>query len=178
MGPVGPTRAMDERGGLRARTLLTVALVAAALTNAGLTLWARAQGSTPPPSWAAGLLLGAFAAALVVAGRRIRATRRGTAPRPVHPIAAYRVLLLSQASALTGALVVGAYAVVCARTLPDLAAASARVDLVSGVVTVLGGAALVAAGLWVQRVCRIDPPEGDPSETVGPLRPGEPERGR
>lgn len=154
---------MDDHGALRRRTLVVIALIGAGLTELTLTLLERGDLPTGQPSWVLGLLLVAVAGGLGFAGRRIRATRRGDAARPVPPIAAYRILLFAQACALAGALAVGAYTMFVLRGLPDLDAASVQAEVVAAVVSAIGGAALVGAGLWVQSVCRIDPPD-DPGE--------------
>ncbi|MDO5710166.1 MAG: DUF3180 domain-containing protein, partial [Micrococcales bacterium] len=100
----------------------------------------------------------ALGAGLVVAGRRVRATVRGVARRPVAVLAAYRTLRLAQACALAGAVSAGGYLAYVVVAWPDIDAASVRADAITAAVMTVSGVLLALAGLWVQGMCRIDPP--------------------
>lgn len=147
---------MSTPQGVRVRLLLVVALVVGALSWIGLTLLAQGGGELPPVSWAGAPILLAVAVGIVLAGRPVRRLVQGTATRPVHPLYAARVLSLAQAAALTGAAVLGWYAAQVVRLLPDVDVTSQQQEVV--VLVGLGLCALLvaAAGLLVQRWCRID----------------------
>lgn len=155
--------------GLRARDVGTVGVGAAALAYVVLSWWFRRGATLPPVTWLVAPVLLVAACALVIAGRSVRATIRGTAKRPVEPLAAYRILRLAQACALTGALVTGAYLAYAGVALPDVDAASVRSAVASAVGVAISGLVLAGAGLWVQAMCRIDRPRSDGRE------PGEPD---
>lgn len=152
---------------------------------AGLTLalgylvlrwWALSAGALPRPSWASVLLLFFMAAGVVFAGLPIRRALRGTAGRRLNPLRAFRTLVLAQACALTGALVAGWYLAQVLVLWPDTDAGSVRgTALLSGVLA-LSGAALVGVGMWVQSVCRLDPPPDDPDDPDDPDHPDRPDR--
>lgn len=108
----------------------------------------------PPATLYSVLFILAFG--LILLGRPVRRLVRGRARRPLDPFFAMRVLMLSKASSLTGALLVGAavallgYGVSRTGTLvmpafwPD-------------VLTGLGALALCIAGLVVEWWCRVPP---------------------
>lgn len=138
------------------RLLASVGLATAAVVYVVGRWWFRRGGVLPEPSWLTALVVGALAGGLVYVGRRIAATRAGTARRPIHPIGVYRMLVVAQAAALTGAVLVGAYLALAGVFLPDVDFPSVRTRVIVSVVLAASGASLVGAGLWVQRVCRID----------------------
>lgn len=152
---------MSTPHGVRVRLLLVVALVAGALSWIGLTLVAQGGGQLPPVSWAGAPILVAVAVGIVLAGRPVRRLVQGTATRPVHPLYAARVLSLAQAAALTGAVVLGWYAAQVVRLLPDLDVASQQQDVVVLGILALCALLVAAAGLLVQRWCRIDDDRGE-----------------
>ena len=145
--------------GVRVRDVLTAAVAAAAIAYLALTWSFRRDATLPPVSWAVALVLIVVCVGLALAGRRVRATVRQTARRPLEPLAAYRVLRLAQACALTGGLVAGGYLAYAAVALPDIDASSVRAAALSALAVAASGGALCAVGLWVQSMCRIDPPD-------------------
>ena len=117
--------------GVRVRDVLTAAVAAAAIAYLALTWSFRRDATLPPVSWAVALVLIVVCVGLALAGRRVRATVRQTARRPLEPLAAYRVLRLAQACALTGGLVAGGYLAYAAVALPDIDASSVRAAALS-----------------------------------------------
>ncbi len=160
------------RDGVRIRLAVVVGLVVAVLSGLGWQRYTTSTGSlVPRPPWLAIVLLVAMGGAVLILAWPIRRYLRGGATRPLDPLRAARVVVLSQAAALTGAAAAGWYAgqlAVVARGL-DLVANQDRmpVTLLAG----LAGLALAAAGLVAQRWCRVDPPsddERDERHTDGP----------
>lgn len=158
---------MDERG-LRLRGLLALAAGVGVLAYVVLLWWYRRGGTLPPVSWTAALLLFLVAGLCAGAGLRIRATRRGRAAKPMHPLGVFRMLRFAQASALVGALAAGWYLALAGVTVPDVDAAALRDIGLSAGLAALASAAVVAAGLWVQAQCRVDPPDGVDDPLTGP----------
>jgi hypothetical protein len=73
-----------------------------------------------------------------------------------------RAAVLAQASAYVGAVFVGVWAGMLLHVVPQLGQLDAASgDTVTGVVGVLASAALTAAALWLERVCRVPPSEDD-----------------
>lgn len=154
---------------MRRRDALTVGVSGLCLAYALLMVWRRGSSLLPPVTWVVAPILLVCAAGLVAAGRAVRATVRGTAKRPVEPLVAYRLLRLAQACALAGAAAAGAYLALVLAALPDIDAPSVRGAALAAGAIALAAAALGGIGLWVQSMCRIDPPRPsrDGERTLG-----------
>ena len=156
---------------VRRRDLL---VIAAAVALVAWLLVRRSYGDLPSLSWWQPLPLGLLAVAEAVGARtlgqrfadrrrsRTEPARRPASPvRPVDPLLAARLVVLAQASAYVGAVFVGVWAGVLLHTLPALGRlTAARGDSVAGVLGVLLAAALTAAALWLEHVCKV-PPDDD-----------------
>lgn len=147
------------------------ALTGRGLAGAGLVglvvallVWsfvARGGGLVPAPPVLAAVLLVVMGAAVLVVAWPIRRYLKGKATKRLDPMRATRALVLAQAGAITGALVVGWYAGALALTLARLSLEVSQVRALQlGAMVVLGGL-LIGAGLVAQSWCRVDPPEDD-----------------
>ncbi len=124
-------------------------------------------GSLPAFPVTAGLPLAVLGLAEAVGGSALRARiRRRPGTRPVQPLVAARAVLVARASALAGALVVGAWAGLLGSVAPrsaDLVAAGG--DTLAAAIGLVGALALVAGALWLQHCCRTpDDPRDDPTD--------------
>jgi hypothetical protein len=147
--------------GLRLKVLVLVAVVTFGLGYLAQRWWAIRGGGLVPSSPMSLVLLGFMGAGVFAAGLPIRRMQRDRTRPPVNPLRALRTLVLAQACALTGALVAGWYAAQAALLAPDADASSVRERLILAGLLALAGVGLAAIGLWVQSVCRIDPPDAD-----------------
>ena len=147
------------------RTLLLLALlgavggwVATALVDA------YAGRSFPVPLTVPALMLVLALSVLVWArGTRARLERRpGT--RPMPPMLALRTAALALSVSRAGAVIGGFYTGVAVALSPSWDIAYVRGLIVAAVVTVVGSALLVAAGLWLERICRIPPSDDDEAD--------------
>lgn len=150
---------VSQPHGIRIRLLLLVAVVAGALSWIVLRLWADAGNPLPQASWAGLPLLVAVSVGLYLAGRPVKKLVAGQAAKPVHPLYAARVLALAQAAALGGAAVLGWYVAQIVLLLPDSDVESQQSRIIQLGALGLGAVLLAAAGLLVQRMCRIDAPD-------------------
>ncbi len=142
--------------GVRLSLLAAVTLLAAGLSWIGLKLWTNSGHLLPPASWAGLPILIAFALGLYLAGRPIARLVSGRATKPVNPLYAARILLLAQAAALSGAVSLGWYAAQILLLLPDADVESLQQRMVTLGALGVGAVLLAAAGLRVQRMCRLD----------------------
>ncbi|WP_075693105.1 DUF3180 family protein [Corynebacterium sphenisci] len=115
--------------------------------------------------WA--LTAGCAAAARWV--RRVLAEERvGQDRSQVHPLTIARLCTAGSAAAWLGAVLGGAYAGAAAWLLPRWGVLAAVAEegptVLVGVAT---GTALAAAGLWLERSCRVPPEDGDPPRLPG-----------
>ncbi len=137
-------------------------------------------GSLPALRWWLPVPLGVLALAEALGARTLRArlaaqrdrrppAERGSAPvRPVEPMLVARLAVLAQASAYVGAAFAGVWMGVLLHVGPAVARLQAAgSDTVTGVVGVVCSAALVAAALWLESICRIPPSPDDETPQAG-----------
>jgi len=167
--PDGPTRP-----GLRPTspaTLVVAALVTAALAWLAIS---RYYGEIPNLNWLPGLTLAGLGVVEGIAAHNTKARiehRPGT-PR-VNPLLVARYAVLAKASSLAGAILAGAYGGVAAWALAERDRLRvAGQNLAPSIAGLVGGLALVAAALLLERACRVPPPPEDQDETAGGGPPG------
>jgi Protein of unknown function (DUF3180) len=149
-------------------------VLAAGLAVAAWLVVRATYGALPAFGWWMPVPLGVLAVAEALGARTLRArlaaqrdhrppAERGSAPvRPVEPMLVARLAVLAQASAYVGAVFVGVWVGLLLHVAPAVSRLqAARSDTVAGVVGVVCAAALVAAALWLESVCRIPPSPDD-----------------
>lgn len=110
--------------------------------------------------WSGPLAL-AFVAALVGAmayttWRRVQVAKKG-----MNPERGIRSVALGKASALGGMAMAAGYLALVVLSLDNLTAIAAQQRVLRGSVGVVAGLLLAAAGLWLERACRIPEPPDD-----------------
>lgn len=150
------------RDGVRVRLVVIVGLVVTMLSGLGWQWYTTPTGSlVPRPPWLAMVLLVAMGGAVLLLAWPIRRYLAGGATRPLDPLRAARVVVLSQAAALTGAAATGWYAGQLAVVLSGLDLVANQDRVLVTVLAVLAAMALAVAGLVAQRWCRVDPPSDE-----------------
>ncbi|RKN42827.1 DUF3180 domain-containing protein [Micromonospora endolithica] len=165
--PPGPGR----MGPTRVSTLVVAGLAAAAV--AWLLISALYYDYLPALPWLPVVILAALAVLEAYAAINTRARiERKPGREPVDPLLVARFVVLAKASSLAGAIFAGFYGGLAGWLFlePTDAAAGDRPIALAGLIAAL---ALVGAGLWLERSCRVperpeDEREGDERET----RPG------
>ncbi|MFI7387435.1 DUF3180 domain-containing protein [Streptomyces sp. NPDC049813] len=155
---------------LRIRTLAGLFLAAGVLSWAGARLW-DSVGTLPRVPPAAPIVLAVIAAVLLATAlslrSRLRAQReRRPGAKGVDPMMAARALVFGQASALVAALVAGMYGGAGAFLLESLEIPARRDQAIYAGFSVLAGIAVIAAALFMERVCKL--PEDDDTEGTAP----------
>ncbi|QIJ63968.1 DUF3180 domain-containing protein [Streptomyces sp. JB150] len=153
---------------LRIRVLAGVFVVAGVLSWAGARLW-TSLGTLPSVPLAAPIVLALIAVVLLATAlslrSRLKAQReRRPEARGVDPLMAARAVVFGQASALVAALVAGMYGGTGVVLLESLDIPARRDQAIYAGFSVLAGIAVIAAALFLERVCRL--PEDD--EPGGP----------
>jgi phosphatidylglycerophosphate synthase len=153
---------------LRIRTLAGLFLVAGVLSWAGARLW-DSIGTLPRVPLAAPIVLAVIAVILLATALSIRARLRAQRERRpgakgVDPLMAARALVFGQASALVAALVAGMYGGTGA-LLEHLDVPARRDQAIYAGFSVLTGIAVIAAALFLERVCKL--PEDDDEDHGG-----------
>ncbi|MFF1359022.1 DUF3180 domain-containing protein [Streptomyces sp. NPDC058297] len=154
---------------LRIRTLAGLFLVAGVLSWAGARLW-DSIGTLPRVPLAAPIVLAAIAVILLATALSIRSRLRAQRERQpgakgVDPLMAARALVFGQASALVAALVAGMYGGTGAFLLEHLDVPARRDQAIYAGFSVLTGIAVIAAALFLERVCKL--PEDDDEDHGG-----------
>ncbi|NBE51275.1 DUF3180 domain-containing protein [Streptomyces boluensis] len=148
---------------LRIRTLIGLFLVAGVLSWSGARLW-DSFGELPGVPLAAPIVLAVIAVVLLATAlsfrSRLRAQRdRKPGAKGVEPLMAARALVFGQASALVAALVTGLYGGAGVFLLTRLDVPARRDQAIYAGFSVLAGACVIAAALFLERVCKL--PEYD-----------------
>lgn len=151
---------------LRIRVLAGVFAVAAVLA------WALARlldrfGSLPNVPVAAPIVLAVIATVLLATALSLRARLKAQRERQpgakgVEPMMAARAVVFGQASALVAALVSGMYGGTGVfLLLSEIDAAARRAQALYAGLAVLAGIGVIAAAVFLQRVCRLPEDEDD-----------------
>ncbi|MGW7520039.1 DUF3180 domain-containing protein [Streptomyces sp. NPDC054796] len=151
---------------LRIRTLAGLFAVAGILSWAGARLW-DTVGTLPSVPVAAPVVLAVIAVVLLATALSLRARLKAQREREpgakgVDPMMAARAVLFGQASALVASLVAGMYGgagVYLLLGAPD--AAARRDQTVYAGLSVLAGIAVVAAAVFLERVCKLPDDDSD-----------------
>lgn len=168
---------------VRRRDLLVAAV---GLAVAAWLLARTFYGDLPPLHWYMPLPLGVIALAEALGGRALKARLEalraarsgrdepsalpgsGAQVRHVEPMLVARVAVLAQASAWVGAVFAGLWAGVLLHVAPQVGRLQdAAGDTVTSALGVVLAAALIAAALWLESVCRV-PPGGDDDPPPAP----------
>ncbi|MEU2282331.1 DUF3180 domain-containing protein [Streptomyces sp. NPDC013178] len=152
---------------LRIRLLAGVFVVAGVLSWAGARLW-NSIGTLPSVPLAAPIVLAVIAVILLATALSLRARLKAQRERRpeakgVDPLMAARAVVFGQSSALVAALVAGMYGGTGVFLLESLDIPARRDQAIYAGFSVLAGVAVIAAALFLERVCRL--PEDDDNNT-------------
>jgi Protein of unknown function (DUF3180) len=144
---------------LRIRVLAGVFVVAGVLSWAGARLW-NSIGTLPSVPLAAPIVLALIAAVLLSTALSLRARlkaqrERRPGAKGVDPLMAARAVVFGQASALVAALVAGMYGGTGVFLLEQLDIPARRDQAIYAAFSVLAGIAVIAAALFLERVCKL-----------------------
>ncbi|MCG7209553.1 DUF3180 domain-containing protein [Streptomyces arenae] len=154
---------------LRIRVLAGVFVVAAVLSWAAARLW-NSVGTLPSVPVAAPIVLALIAVVLLSTALSLRARFRAQRERRpgakgVDPLMAARAVVFGQASALVAALVAGMYGGAGLFLLELLDIPARRDQALYAAFSVVAGIAVIAAAIFLERVCKL--PEDDDDNHTG-----------
>jgi len=150
----------------RITTLLALLVGVAAVSWGALRIAETRAVSLPALTWTAPAGVALLAVVVTVSAVALRRRLRGD--RPPNPLGTARMAVLGKASAHVGPIVGGLYAGYLVLLLPALEVESRRDRAVLCAVALLAAVLLTAAGLFLERTCRVrgsggqdplDPPE-------------------
>ncbi|MFG2139119.1 DUF3180 domain-containing protein [Streptomyces sp. NPDC048650] len=151
---------------LHIKVLVGLFLAAGVLAWGGARLW-DSFGTLPSVPVAAPIVLALIAAVLAAAALSIRSRLRAQRERRpgakgVDPLVAARAVLFGQASALVASLVAGLYGGVGVFLLTSgLDSVPRRDQAIYAGFSVLAGAAVVVAAVFLERICKLPEVEDD-----------------
>jgi hypothetical protein len=142
----------------RPRLLVVLAVIGAVAGWALTRLVDAYAGRSLPVPWTAPVVMALLALALVLWARGTRA-RLGRRPgtKPMEPLLAARTAALAMAGSRTGSVVAGFYVGVAIALSGSWDVPYVRELVLLALATVATSGAVVAASLWLERVCRIPP---------------------
>jgi hypothetical protein len=152
----------------RVASLVSLFAVVAAVAWGALTLVQDRGGVLPPLSWSAPAAVLALGVVVFVTALALRSRLRRDDKRP-HPLSMVQMAMLGKASAHVGPIVGGLYGGYGLILLPTLDIGDRRDRAVLAGGAVLAALVLTAAGLFLERSCRVrrerddDPPPGAPA---------------
>ncbi|GGX12081.1 DUF3180 domain-containing protein [Streptomyces lomondensis] len=154
---------------LRIRVLAGVFVVAGVLSWAGARLW-NSVGTLPSVPLAAPIVLALIAVVLLATALSLRARLKAQRERQpdakgVDPMMAARAVVFGHASALVAALVSGMYGGTGVFLLESLDIPARRDQAIYAGFSVLAGIGVIAAALFLERVCKL--PEDDENDGAG-----------
>ncbi|MCC3274133.1 DUF3180 domain-containing protein [Arthrobacter zhangbolii] len=158
---------------IRYRWLAVIAVAA------GVVGWAvnsfLSENGYPAPvlSPAALLAIVVVVAVTLVLGLRVRRWRNGSRDRTLNPIAAARTVVLAQAITYAGSLLLGWHAAVFLALLPLLSLRPGHAPTWTALAVGIGGMVMIAAGLTVERFCKLPPDDKDGTGSAPGTEDGE-----
>ncbi|HET7399457.1 MAG TPA: DUF3180 domain-containing protein [Intrasporangium sp.] len=161
---------MTPHVGLRASTLVLAAVATTLVGWLGLRWWVSGGGVPADPPWIGAVVMLFLAGGLLGAGWQVKKVRDGAAERHISPLRAARTLVLGQAGALTGALLVGWYVAHVLVLLPDSDVESQRGRIWPFLVHAGIAVLLAVAGMLVQWMCRVRRRDDEQDDDEAPLR--------
>lgn len=158
---------------IRVRWLLLIAAIAA-LAGWLVTLLTAVVGwSTPVLPLSSLLTMAVMSGFTLFLGLRVLRWRQGKRQRQLNLLLAARTLVLAQAGAYAGSLLLGWHVGILADQLPLWAYRSENSVSLTALALMAGGLVMVVIGLIVERFCRIPPEDTDEAEDGTKGRRGE-----
>jgi len=143
--------------------LAVIALIAAVVGWLVTVLVNRVGFPTPVLPYSALITLALVIVIVLILGLRVRRWRNGNHERELSPILAARTLILAQASAYAGALILGWHLGILVDALMATFYGASISLLGPPAALIVGSLAMIAVGIMVERFCRIPPEDGTDS---------------
>ena len=124
--------------------------------------WATRNSLPAPVLSVVGLLtILLISGATLFLGLRVRSWQQGNRSRELDPIAAARTLVLAQATAYAGSLLLGWHAGTFIDQLPLWSLRPGHAATWGSLAMIAGGVLMISVGLLVERFCRLPPDDSN-----------------
>ncbi len=152
----------------RIATLVALLLGCGAVSWGVLRIMEDRGQVLPPLPWGAPFGIAGLAVVVLVSALSLRGRMRGRpGSRPPQPLGVARMAVLGKASAHVGPLLGGLYGGFLVLLLSSLGVEARRDRAIVAAVALLASVALSAAGVFLERICRVEgPSEDDPPAAV------------
>ncbi len=148
-------------GSIRYRWLAIIVL-ASGVAGWLVSDWATRNALPAPVLSVVGLLtVLLISGATLFLGLRVRRWQQGRRDRPLDPIAAARTLVLAQATAYAGSLLLGWHGGVFIDLLPLWSLRPGHAATWGSLAMIAGGVLMMSVGLLVERFCRLPPDDSN-----------------
>ncbi|MET4060593.1 putative membrane protein [Arthrobacter sp. UYP6] len=150
-------------GSIRYRWLALIT-VASGVIGWLVNNWATRNSLPAPVLSVFGLLtVLLISGATLFLGLRVRRWQQGNRDRQLDPIAAARTLVLAQATAYAGSLLLGWHAGIFLEQLPLWSLRPGHAATWGSLAMIAGGVLMIGVGLLVERFCRLPPDDSNGS---------------
>lgn len=146
---------------IRVRWLLLIAAAAAVIGWLVTLLTALVGWSTPVLPLSSLFTMAVMAGFTLFLGLRVLRWRQGNRRRQLNLLLAARTLVLAQAGAYAGALLLGWHVGILVDQFPLWAYRSDNSVSITAIALMIGGLIMIIIGLIVERFCRIPPEDTD-----------------
>ncbi|MFD0482147.1 DUF3180 domain-containing protein [Kineococcus sp. GCM10028916] len=146
--------------------LVGLAVIAGVIAWSGLQIWIAGGHSEPDLMWRTTLTIGLLAVAVFGVGWPVRQWVNGEKSRRIDALRAARTAALAKAASVAGALLTGMFAGWFVHYLPTADIAARRSELLSAGADIVVSVLLLAAGLLVERWCRVPDDEDSDAATA------------
>lgn len=146
---------------IRPAWLITIAVTLAVLGWVGTELSSRASLALPVLPLSSLATMGLIGVVCIFLGLKVRRWRDGKRDRALDPLLAARTVVLAQACAYAGAVLLGWHGGILLDQLPTVAL-RAELGVIWQIVALMaGGIAMIAVGIAVERFCKVPPDDGE-----------------
>lgn len=147
---------------IRPAWLVAVAVVLAVLGWVATELTSRASLALPVLPLSSLATMGLIVVVCLILGLKVRRWRDGKRDKVLDPLMAARTVVLAQACAYAGAVLLGWHTGILLDQLPTLGLRTELGVIWQMAALMAGGVVMVAVGVAVERFCKLPPEDGEP----------------
>ena len=157
---------------IRPAWLVAVGVALAVVGWIGTELSSRASWALPVLPLSSLATMGLIALVCIFLGLKVRRWRDGKRDKALDPLMAARTVILAQACAYAGAVLLGWHGGILLDQLPTLALRDDLGVIWQTLALMAGGLAMIIVGIVVERFCKVPPEDGEPPENPRTKREG------
>lgn len=157
---------------IRPAWLVTVTVIVAAVGWATTELTSRASLALPVLPLSSLITMALITVVSLVLGLKVRRWRDGNRDKALDPLMAARTVVLAQACAYAGAVLLGWHLGIVVDQLPTIAMRADLAVIWQMVALIAGALVMVAVGVIVERFCKVPPEDSEPTAKPRPKHEG------